>query len=151
MQPQAAINHSSTGSKIETKSVIGRLATMCVLIAVFILAGPNTALAHARLACSTPKPDTELAQAPATVELWFNELLDEGFNSISVFAVAEADSKLRKNLTENEARVDAKDRTHLSVVLQVLPPGDYVVEWGVLSLDGHTARGKFKFKIRAGG
>jgi methionine-rich copper-binding protein CopC len=114
------------------------------------MAGPRSALAHARLLRSTPKPDSELTLPPANVELWFNELLDGEFNSISVFSASDTDPKLRKNLAEREARVDDKDRTHLSVGVKPLPSGEYVVEWSVLSLDGHTARGKFNFKIRAG-
>lgn len=110
---------------------------------------PTTAHAHARVVRSLPKNKETLSHAPARVELWFNELLDQGFHSIEVFAAGELTSKQRTNLVRGEARVDASDRTHLSVELQPLPPGQYVIEWRVLSRDGHSAPGRQSFTIQA--
>ncbi len=149
MQSQRVMMIPPTGMKSKLRTAFGRLALLGAWTMVWLLAAPGSALAHARLIRSTPKLDGEIAQAPPKVELWFNELLDQGFNSISVFSTAEADAKERKNLVDGEARVDGKDRTHLSIAVDALPPGEYLVDWSVLSLDGHTARGKFKFKVRA--
>jgi copper resistance protein C len=135
--------------KNQLNTAVGKLALVSVLSAVFVLAPPGSALAHARLVRSSPGLDGDLSQSPGQVELWFNELLDDGFNSISVFSATDADPKTRTNLVSGDARVDANDRTHLSVALNPLPPGEYIVEWRVLSLDGHTAPGKFKFKVGA--
>jgi methionine-rich copper-binding protein CopC len=126
-----------------------KLVIVGALTALFFLGAPKSALAHARLERSSPAADSEAAKAPAQIELWFSELLDDGFNSISVFAAADTDPKTRKNLALGDAKVDAKDRTHLINAVNPLPPGDYVVEWRVLSLDGHSAPGKFKFKVSA--
>jgi methionine-rich copper-binding protein CopC len=117
------------------------------ILAALIFTG--TALAHARLMRSQPAKDARLTTTPATVELWFNELLDHGFNGIEVFAAAEKKSKHRTNLTQGDALVDAADRTHLSVSLQPLPPGQYVIEYRVLSRDGHTAPGRINFTVAA--
>jgi methionine-rich copper-binding protein CopC len=133
--------------KANAKQYLGRLAVVRVLTVVLVLIGCESALAHARLLRSNPKPDSELTQTPIKIELWFNELLDDGFNSISVSSINATDPNGSKNLAERDARVDSDDRTHLSVAVKTLPPGDYAVDWEVLSLDGHTARGRFKFIV----
>jgi methionine-rich copper-binding protein CopC len=44
--------------------------------------------------------------------------------------------------------VDPKDRTHLMVKVGALKPGDYVVDWRVLSRDGHSAPGRITFTVK---
>jgi methionine-rich copper-binding protein CopC len=104
--------------------------------------------AHARLVRSTPADKAELARSPAQIEVWFNELLEEKFNSLIIYPAREFSSKTRTNLTDGKPELDPKDRTHLRIKLKLLEPGDYVVEWRVLSRDGHSATGKFTFRIR---
>jgi methionine-rich copper-binding protein CopC len=113
------------------------------------LLSTGIAHAHARLVGSQPAKDARVTTAPANVELWFNELLDHGFNGIEVFAAGEKQSKQRTNLAQGAAVVDPADRTHLSVPLQPLPPGQYVIEYRVLSRDGHSAPGRITFTVVA--
>lgn len=115
-----------------------------------LLSSAGVALAHARLVRSQPAKDAHLTAAPASIELWFNELLDHGFNGIEVFAAAEKQEKQRTNLAQGAAVVDPDDRTHLSVPMSPLPPGQYVIEYRVLSRDGHSAPGRIAFTIVAG-
>jgi methionine-rich copper-binding protein CopC len=124
------------------------LLRIVLLVAfAFLLAAPREALAHARLLKSSPK-DGETIKAPEQLEFWFSELLDSGgFNKISVFPAAELKSKTHTSLTKGEPKIDSKDQTHLTIDLSALPPGEYVVDWRVLSLDGHSAPGRFKFKV----
>ena len=118
-----------------------------LLAFTLLLAAPGEALAHARLLKSSPK-DGETVKVPGHIDLWFSELLDGGgFNNIVVFSAAELKLKTHTNLADGEAKVDGKDRTHLTVTLKTLAPGEYVVDWRVLSLDGHSAPGRFKFKV----
>lgn len=121
---------------------------LTLLLGVALLfAAPKEAFAHARLLKSSPAGG-ETVKAPAQVDLWFNELLDGGgFNSVVIFPAAELKSKTHTNFTVGDAKVDAKDHTHLIVELKALSPGDYVVDWRVLSLDGHSAPGRFKFTV----
>jgi methionine-rich copper-binding protein CopC len=125
-----------------------RLALIALSTFAFILA-PCSVLAHARLVKSLPAINSEIAQPVTQIDIWFNELLDNGFNSIDVFPAGDMTSQNRRNLALEDAKVDPKDRTHLTLALKPLPPGDYVVEWRVLSLDGRTAPGRFRFRIRA--
>ncbi|MDB6021990.1 MAG: uncharacterized protein JWQ04_1847 [Pedosphaera sp.] len=118
------------------------------LIVLLLLAAPLNALAHARMVRSSPTPG-DVAQPPGKVELWFNEMLDGHFNSIEVFPAAQLNARPRASLTHGDPKVDAVDRTHLSVMLKPMVPGDYFVEWRVLSLDGHSAPGRFEFHVAA--
>jgi methionine-rich copper-binding protein CopC len=124
---------------------------VCLPILVVVLCfATSSAEAHARLTKSLPDSGATLAAPPAHIDLWYNELLDGGdFNSITVFPSAEGTAATHTDLTAGKPTVDAKEPTHLSITLQLLPPGEYTVEWRVLSLDGHTAPGRFKFKVIA--
>ena len=128
--------------------IAGRVRTGIgiLLVTTLALAVPLTALAHAKLVRSTPAQG-EVQQSPSQVELWFNELLDVQFNSIVVFPASELNAKSHANLAKGAPQVDPQDQTHLTVALKPLPPGSYMVEWRVLSRDGHSAPGRFQFKV----
>ena len=135
------------------KTTLARVAATIALSILGSLALAAPADAHARLLRSDPRDKAISGSAPKTVDLWFNELLDEDFNGIEVFAATDAAGQER-NLATSPARVDPEDRTHLSAPLPALPAGRYVVHWKVLSRDGHSARGRLEFAVvgdRAGG
>jgi copper resistance protein C len=115
--------------------------------ALLLLIPAPAALAHARLVRSVPEKGAVLSKAPGQIKLWFNELLDAGFNSIEIFAAAELGQPKRRNLAGGKPTVDTRDRTHLTLDLEPLPPGEYAVEWRVLSRDAHSAPGRFTFRI----
>ncbi len=112
------------------------------------LLGASPAAAHARLSRSQPADGAALVAAPATVDLWFNELLDEGLNEIAVLPAA-YESDPAKRLAIGSPSVDPADRTHLSASLPALAAGRYVVHWKVLSRDGHAARGRLEFRVES--
>jgi len=111
-----------------------------VLLAGFLV--PPKALAHAKLIRARPNASEALAETPASVELWFNERLEDEFNSIEV-----ADSAGQK-VEDGHARVNPQQRTNLLVRLRTLSPGSYLVHWKILSVDGHTSRGRFIFSVK---
>jgi methionine-rich copper-binding protein CopC len=106
---------------------------VCMLTLVLLDFGLRDAAAHARLVRSNPADKAVLTAPPARVELWFNELLDQGFHSLEVIPAAQLKTK----------------RTRVSIALKLLPPGDYVIEWRVLSRDGHSAPGRLRFTVKA--
>jgi methionine-rich copper-binding protein CopC len=118
-----------------------------LLLALAALAAPFALLAHARMLRSVPADKAVLEKSPEKIEMWFNELLDRSFNSVEVFPASEVRARARKNFAKGPAQVDEKDRTHLSVEVAPLPPGEYMVEWRVLSRDGHSAPGRFTFRV----
>ncbi len=104
-------------------------------------------LAHAKLVKSLPKNSSEVEESPKALDLWFNELLDDGFNTVEVYQAAERSARNRKNFARGKPKVDPKDRTHLIVEIEKLAAGEYVVEFRVLSRDGHSAPGRWSFKV----
>jgi methionine-rich copper-binding protein CopC len=124
-----------------------RVLSQVVLILGLLVCRPAPAEAHARVVRSTPADRAEVAQTPVSIELWFDELLEDGFNSILVFAQPATADSPRKKVAEGQPVLDLKDRTHLSFRLKPLPPGAYEVEWRVLSKDGHSAPGRFRFRV----
>ena len=105
--------------------------------------------AHARMLKSIPARGAELSASPVQLDLWFNELLEDGFNTIEVFPSSELAAGKHSSLTRGKVMVDPNDRTHLTVKLGTLAPGGYVVDWRVLSRDGHSAPGRMTFTIKA--
>ena len=127
--------------------VNSRLAGLLALVLLGL--GLSDAHGHARLVKAAPPDKAVLAEAPTRVELWFNELLDHGFHSLEVIPAAQLTAKERANFADGKPVIDPKDRTRVSVTLKPLPPGDYVIEWRVLSRDGHSAPGRLKFTVKA--
>ncbi len=125
----------------------GMLNLRSFLFAMLLLAVAPAAFAHARLVRSVPGKGEALPRPPAQIDLWFNELLDDGFNAIEIFPASEIAAPKRASLTKEKPVVDPRDRTHLTMKLPPLAPGEYVVEWRVLSRDGHSAPGRFTFRI----
>ena len=121
-----------------------RLVPTClrglVLLAAFLV--PAKALAHAKLIRARPNAFETLAETPASVELWFNERLEDEFNSIEV-----VDSAGRR-VEDGHARVHPRDRTNLVARLTRLTQGQYLAHWKILSVDGHTSRGRFVFSVK---
>lgn len=121
------------------KRIIGALSGL-VFLGGF-LAAPQ-ALAHAKLIRSRPKAFEAFAQAPAHVELWFNERLEDEFNAIEVR------EETGRRVEKGAAQVNPLDRTNLLVALERLAPGSYIIQWRALSLDGHPARGRLVFTVK---
>lgn len=94
-----------------------------------------------------PENKAGLDSSPVAIELWFNELLEGGFNTIEIFPAQELKEKKHTNLAKEKPAVDAKDNTHLVLRVPTLAPGEYVVEWRVLSRDGHSAPGRLTFRV----
>ncbi len=70
----------------------------------------------------------------------FGRLALIGAWTIAFVLAAPGSALAHARLVRTTPKLDGKDRTHLSIAVDALPPGEYVVEWSVLSLDGHTAR-----------
>lgn len=125
----------------------GRCRRWAALASLALILIPLQAFSHAQVVRINPADDSALAKSPARVEIWFNELLEDGFNSVEIFSAEAPRGGKRINLAENKPALDPKDRTHLTLNLPSLPPGKYSVEWRVLSRDGHSAPGKILFRV----
>ncbi len=100
--------------------------------------------AHSILVSSNPPSGAKLPVAPTTVQMTFSEGVEPAFSSFIVI------DRTRKHF---EAGAPIIDRVSglATVPLQFnLAPGDYVVQWKVVSVvDGHLTRGSFAFNVQA--
>ncbi len=130
-----------------------RLPFGALAVVLLFFLCPNELWAHARLLRSEPTDKAKLNKPPHVLELWFSELLEDGFNTVEVYTADKAKNSSttpkQTSLTEGKPELDGHDHTHLRIHLKALKPGDYVVEWRVLSRDGHSAPGRFTFKMLA--
>jgi copper resistance protein C len=121
--------------------------TLLAAATLIVLASSAPARAHARLERSVPQNGATVAP-PKTIELWFNELLDDEFNDVAVYrATRDGTPADTTNRATAKPQVDASDRTHLSTPVGATTTGSYVVQYKVLSRDGHSARGRVVFRI----
>jgi len=110
-----------------------------LLLALLLLPLPGVAGAHAILLDSQPAARGVAAPGPARITLRFNSRVDHGRSRlvlrtggrerVLVMAQAGADDVL-------EAQAD-------------LVPGEYVLRWQVLAVDGHITRGEVPFHVGA--
>ncbi len=103
---------------------------------------PSIGLAHAYLVKSVPARRASLFTSPARIQLWFNERLEPRFSTLSVL-----DSN-GKRVDLGNAQVVAEDPKQLTVGINAVAPGVYVVKFRVLSVDGHVVEESFPFTIR---
>jgi methionine-rich copper-binding protein CopC len=115
---------------------------LCGILFLIGFLAPLEVFAHAKLIRSRPGPFEVLDSAPADVQLWFNERLEDEFNSIEVT------DETGRRVENGVAQVNPQDRTNLVVRLGNLSSGSYVIRWRILSLDGHPARGRFIFTVK---
>lgn len=109
-----------------------------LVLAAALMAGP--ALAHSALSGSTPANGAAVVALDA-LELSFNETVQAGFATVTLTDVDGNEIEL--------GEITVSDDAH-SLVVPVeaeLKPGDYLVQWALLSRDGHRVTGEFSFSV----
>jgi len=101
---------------------------------------PAAAQAHALLDHASPSVGSTVATAPKELLLWFTEKLEPAFSTVEVRNAQGA-------VVSGKAQVERGDGTELRVPLKTLPPGTYLVNWRVLSVDTHRTQGSFSFRV----
>jgi copper transport protein len=114
-----------------------RRALLAAMLA--LLVAPAAASAHATLLGTVPARAARLDQAPARVELRFDESVEAAFGSLKVF-----------DPQGNPVRTGAVSGRGTRVAVR-LPPGlkdgTYTVTYRVISADGHLVSGGFVFSV----
>jgi hypothetical protein len=117
-------------------------AHRAVALTAVLIAAPALCHAHAVLVKSSPDARATLSYSPSRVDLWFSERLELAWSTASVRSAAGA------RVDPQGATVSTEDAKRLSVPLNPLPPGTYVVQFRVLSVDGHVVEGSFPFTVK---
>ena len=114
-----------------------------LLAALFAGAAPAPgALAHAILVGSEPGMRATVAPGPADVVLRFNSRIDPARLRLVLVRPdrTEAILPLRDDAPPNALQARAETSA----------PGDHVLRWQVLAVDGHITRGELPFTVRSG-
>lgn len=111
--------------------LIGAVVLIC-LVAVPVVS------AHANLVDSSPARGEQVEDPPQELVLTYSEGVQ-----IADVSVESADG----DRIDGDARIDETDRAVVRVPLDDADNGTYIVQWEVLSVDGHTTRGSFFFVV----
>jgi len=95
--------------------------------------------AHAYPTLSSPENGAVLKESPREVRIQFTEGLELAFSQITV------KGPNGEVFSQGKMRQPAQDT--LAIDLKSLSPGNYVVEWQVLSVDTHVTEGVLRFTI----
>jgi copper transport protein len=119
------------------------VATLAVVVVVLSSLGVR-GLGHAGARLSDPLEGATLGDTPSLVRIYFSERPEPSLSSIRVL-----DTDGRAYQIGNPELV-ADDPLSLSVRVQPLPTGVYIVTWRNLSaVDGHATDGSYAFGVRA--
>ena len=115
------------------------LSSLALLPAILAYADPG-------LVRTEPPNDAVLGEAPARVEMWFDQPLASDFAATEVTLTLVGESAEFRPLY---AAVDHRDPTRLLVSPpQSLDEGDYLIKWRITSAeDGSVSEGEYAFSI----
>lgn len=121
------------------------VAPAVLLMACLTLAAPRAASPHAIVLESSPAPDAVLPDPPQRVTLRFNSRIEKRFTRVTLALVDRAPVAVAVPAGDAEATPD-----RLTIPLQPLGPGVYVLRYRVLAVDGHITQGALRFTVGAG-
>lgn len=121
--------------------MVSRLCSALVLVGG-ILTAPAV-FAHAHLKHPYPAADANVDAAPQALTLNFSEGIEPKFSGVKITGAKQQDVKT------GPVKRNENDKTQLIVPLeQALTPGEYTVDWHVVSVDGHKTTGNYHFSVR---
>ena len=120
--------------------VVPKLVSALLVVTLVFLAGMLPAEGHASLVSSKPADGSQIAAAPATVELTFSEDVDSGF-----IGVTAPDGSTVK---ASEPRID--DATMSADLAASDQHGRYTMAYRIVSADGHPVSGEITFTTTSG-
>jgi copper resistance protein C len=113
------------------------------VVAAMALTVTQLAHAHAYPKTQVPTAGATVTTVQKDVSIEFDDGLEPAFSSIAV-----TDS-MGKSATRGKSVVDASDKKHMSVALNVLTPGIYTVSWVAVAADGHRTQGHYAFTVKS--
>ena len=124
-------------NRVRARARRARIALLLLAFAGWQLS--PMALAHAIVVTASPVAKAELVGPAVPIDLEFNSRIDASRSSLAVL-------NSRGQPTPLEIDLSAP-ANHLRAIAEDLAPGNYVLEWYVLSTDGHITRGRLKFSV----
>ncbi|MEW5562165.1 CopC domain-containing protein YobA [Enterobacter asburiae] len=116
---------------------------LCAGVLLTCLFSTAAAFAHAHLKQQSPAANAQVTTVPQALTLSFSEGIEVKFSGITVTGPQQAKVPL------GAVKLNEKDSKELIVpVEQSLKPGDYTVDWHVVSVDGHKTQGQYHFSVK---
>ena len=119
------------------------IALSSALLILSLQGRGGLAWAHAYPAVSIPNNGATVKEPPREVRIQFTEGVEIAFSQI---AVKGANGEV---VSQGKLRQLAEDT--LAIDLKPVSPGNYTVEWQVLSVDTHVTEGLLRFTVGAAG
>ncbi len=107
-------------------------------LVLILLLAPLPAAAHAILMESQPPARASLPPGPARIVLRFNSRIDQERSRV----------ELRGPATPQTLKLAASPGPDTLVIETPLKPGEWVLRWQVLAIDGHITRGDVPFTVK---
>jgi copper transport protein len=114
------------------------LVALSAVVMIVLAAGP--AAAHASLQETTPAADEIAPTAPKAIELEFNEPVDASLGGVRVTAPDGERADTGTASTMDGGRV-------VRAAVERSGEGTYLVEWSVVSEDGHLLQGSYVYSV----
>ena len=116
-------------------------AAAALLAALIVVSSPGLAAAHALVVESRPPAGAKLAEPPAEIYLRFNSKLEKRLSHATI-------STEKGKPVALPIATDGHDRPdRLVLPLAPLAPGNYLVRYKVLAVDGHITEGILRFSV----
>jgi methionine-rich copper-binding protein CopC len=90
---------------------------------------------------ASPPVGSQVAAAPARIELWFTEGLEPTFSSVKVLDAG------GRQVDRGDSAFNAGEPGHVVVAVPPLAPGRYRVIWRAVSVDTHVTSGDYSFDV----
>jgi copper transport protein len=123
------------------RAVLRRVAGVLLVVPVMLGWWASPAFAHASLVSTTPAQNSQLAVAPSSVSLVFDQ--EVGVNSGSL-TVMDAGGRVVSGAPTHPGGNSSVVQVGLKPALGI---GSYTVSWRVVSVDGHPVSGTFAFGV----
>lgn len=120
-------------------------AAAALLLTCLALGAPRVASAHAVVLESSPAADAVLPQPPSQVVLRFNSRIEKRFTRVTLALGDRAPVVVALPTGDAETTPD-----RITIPLEALGPGAYVLRYRVLAVDGHITEGALRFTVDAG-
>jgi methionine-rich copper-binding protein CopC len=126
-------------------SIHRRRLTFTAVPAMLLAILPHEALAHAILIESVPEAGATVAPGHVAFRLRYNSRIDRARSRLTLLRQGQGPDQSPAVLPIGDGRSPA-----VMVTQADLAPGDYVLHWQVLAVDGHITRGDVPFSVGAG-
>lgn len=121
---------------------MSKIFTMAAITMIAASLLGSAAFAHPELQSAEPAAGAVAATSINQIKITFTEAV------IPQFSGAEVKDQAGKTIATGKATVDPANRKQLVVpVNELLPPGDYKVEWHAVSDDTHRVKGSYSFSV----